>query len=59
MEKNLALDLARTNFNYSTKKIPVHGKDLYIPLYRWIDRWIVRKRDRERERNEKKVKQGN
>ena len=30
MEKNLALDLARKNFNYSTKNIPVHGKDLYI-----------------------------
>ena len=30
MEKNLALDLARKNFNYSTKNIPVLGKDVYI-----------------------------
>ena len=29
-KKTLALDLARKNFNYSTKNIPVHGKDLYI-----------------------------
>ena len=28
--KKLALDLARTNFNYSTENIPVHRKDLYI-----------------------------
>ena len=28
--KNLALDLARKNFNYLTKNTPVHGKDLYI-----------------------------
>ena len=29
MEK-IALDLARKNFNYSTKNIPVDGKDVYI-----------------------------
>ena len=28
--KNLALDLARKSFNYSTKNTPVHGKDLHI-----------------------------
>ena len=30
MEKHLGLDLARTEFKYSTKNIPVHGKDLYL-----------------------------
>ena len=30
MFENLALKLARKNFNLLTKNIPVHGKDLYI-----------------------------
>ena len=43
MEKNLALDLARTNFNYAIRNIPVHGKiktlisksETFVKYIRW------------------------